>query len=65
MAFNNFSDLLLQQLNTLISPLIEKRKTKLGMTFFQVKLNKEPVSSLPSSESDSQDSSSEFKDFTE
>lgn len=65
LAFNNFSDQLLQQLNTLISPLIEKRKTKLGMTFFQVKLNKEPVSSLPSSESDSQDSSSEFKDFTE
>lgn len=40
--YNNFSELLLQQLNTLYSPLIQKKKTEIGVVLTNIKLNKTP-----------------------
>lgn len=65
LSFNNFSDLLLQQLKLLYSPDIDKKRLTKGVTFINLRLNKEilPISSLSQSSSPG-DVEGEFKGFT-
>lgn len=62
LPFNNFSDLLVQQLNTLYSPLIQKKKTEIGMTISNIRLNKSPNLTFSPSTS-TKDSSGVMSEF--